>query len=141
MTLDGNARELSVDLFKSNINLLENGLNYSIVKQNTIAQNIANADVPGYKRQNVSFKEMLNEINETAVQTNRTDNRHIPFQSKLGTQLLSKIINQQYGRDGNNVDIDKEMSELASNQIYYQALVDRLNGKFSTLQNVIRGGK
>lgn len=130
-----------MDLFKNNITMLENGLNYSIVKQNTISQNIANVDVPGYKRQNVSFKDMLNEVNETAIQTNRTDQKHISFQSKLSNQSLSKVLNQQYGRDGNNVDIDKEMAELASNQIYYQALVDRLNGKFSTLQNVIRGGK
>jgi flagellar basal-body rod protein FlgB len=33
------------------------------------------------------------------------------------------------------------MSDLATNQIYYNALVDQLNSKFSTLQNVIRGGK
>ena len=33
------------------------------------------------------------------------------------------------------------MTDLATNQIYYNALADRLSGKFSSLQNVIRGGK
>jgi len=33
------------------------------------------------------------------------------------------------------------MSDLAENQIYYQSLIDRLNGKFGLLQTVIRGGK
>ena len=38
------------------------------------------------------------------------------------------------------MDIDKEMADLASNQIYYNALIERISGKFSSLQNVIRGG-
>jgi flagellar basal-body rod protein FlgB len=46
-----------------------------------------------------------------------------------------------YNENGNSVDIDKEMADLAANQIYYNALTERINGKFSTLQNVIRGGK
>jgi flagellar basal-body rod protein FlgB len=33
------------------------------------------------------------------------------------------------------------MADMAENQIYYEALVDRLNGKFNSLQTVIRGGK
>lgn len=45
-----------------------------------------------------------------------------------------------YSHNGNNVDIDKEMAELAENQIYYNGLVDRINGKFGSLQTVIRGG-
>ena len=44
-------------------------------------------------------------------------------------------------KSGNSVDIDKEMADLASNQIYYNALTERISGKFSSLQNVIRGGK
>jgi flagellar basal-body rod protein FlgB len=39
------------------------------------------------------------------------------------------------------VDIDKEMTDLAANQIYYNAVTDRLSGKFQSLQDVIRGGK
>ncbi|TXK91787.1 flagellar basal body rod protein FlgB, partial [Parageobacillus sp. SY1] len=37
--------------------------------------------------------------------------------------------------------IDQEMSYLAENQIYYNALVEQLNGKFTTLKTVIKGGK
>lgn len=37
--------------------------------------------------------------------------------------------------------MDKEQADLAANQIYYNALVDRINGKFNTLQNVIKGGR
>ncbi len=46
-----------------------------------------------------------------------------------------------YNHNKNNVDLDKEMSDLAQNQIYYNALVERLNGKFNSLKTVIKGGK
>ena len=46
-----------------------------------------------------------------------------------------------YNESGNSVDIDQEMADLATNQIYYNALTERISGKFSSLQNVIRGGK
>ena len=46
-----------------------------------------------------------------------------------------------YNESGNSVDIDQEMTDLATNQIYYNALIERISGKFSSLQNVIRGGK
>ena len=56
---------------------------------------------------------------------------------------LSYYIQNQFHimKSGNSVDIDKEMADLASNQIYYNALTERISGKFSSLQNVIRGGK
>jgi flagellar basal-body rod protein FlgB len=46
-----------------------------------------------------------------------------------------------YNENGNNVDIDNEMSLMAENQIYNQALVDQLNNEFNSLKMVIRGGK
>ena len=49
--------------------------------------------------------------------------------------------NFRYRHDGNGVDMDKEQADLAANQIYYNAFVDRINGKFNTLQNVIKGGR
>ena len=58
--------------------------------------------------------------------------------------INSTIVTQQngtYNNNGNSVDMDKEMTDLATNQIYYNAVTDRLSGKFSSLQNVIRGGK
>lgn len=45
-----------------------------------------------------------------------------------------------YNHNGNSVDIDKEMTELAENQIYYQALVERINGKFNSIKSVLNGG-
>lgn len=126
----------------SNISTLERALDYSSLKQKVISQNIANVDTPNYKAKDVSFKSVLqNELDHT-FNTYRTDNRHIDFSdsSSSSTGIITQR-NVQYNHNGNSVDMDKEMSNLATNQIYYNALIERLNGKFSTLQNVIRGGK
>ncbi|WP_252313485.1 hypothetical protein [Sinobaca sp. H24] len=45
-----------------------------------------------------------------------------------------------YHANGNGVDIDKEMSELAKNQLYFNAVTDRLSGKLGSLKTAVRGG-
>ena len=66
---------------------------------------------------------------------------HIDFKKSTKQTGVYDYSNFRYRHDGNGVDMDKEQADLATNQIYYNALVDRLNGKFSTLQNVIKGGR
>lgn len=130
----------NLDLFSGNISTLEKALNFSSLKQKVTAQNIANADVPNYKSKGVSFKSLLNDASQKQIHAYRTDQRHIPFQVEISQPTIFTKTNMQYQHNGNNVDIDKEMSDLAANQIYYNALVERINGKFSTLQSVVRGG-
>ena len=128
-------------LFSSTFTSLSNALNYSSLKQKVISQNIANVDTPNYKAKDVSFKNIYqNEFNQSFT-TNRTDPRHIDFSSNSDSPEIVARQNVEYNNNGNSVDLDQEMSELATNQIYYDALVEQLNSKFSTLQNVIRGGK
>ena len=129
-------------LFSNTFASLEQALNYSSSKQKVISQNIANADTPNYKAKDVSFKAILqNELSQNFT-TNRTDNRHIDFSDSPVTQpSIVTRPNVQYNNNGNSVDLDQEMSDLATNQIYYDALIEQENSKFATLQNVIRGGK
>jgi len=127
-------------LFSSNFQTLEKALDYSSLKHKTIAQNIANVDVPNYKAKDVSFKQVLTESTKP-IMANRTDPRHFQFSISTGQLNVYTKKNTEYNHNGNNVDIDSEMSDMAANQIYYQALIERINGKFSTLQNVIKGGR
>nr|WP_295970466.1 flagellar basal body rod protein FlgB [uncultured Bacillus sp.] len=131
-----------MELFSGTISGLENALNYSSTKQKVISQNIANVDTPNYKAKGVSFKSAFNDALGKTFTANRTDSRHYTFQSHSSSSVTIFNKNQfSYNENGNSVDIDQEMADLADNQIYYNALTERINGKFSTLQNVIRGGK
>lgn len=130
-----------MDLFKGTIHNLERSLDYATTKNRTISSNIANVDTPNYKSKDVVFKDVLNDTLATPMQAKRTNPRHIPFSNHPHTtyQTITKS-NTSYNHNGNNVDIDKEMTELATNQIYYNSLIDRINGKFSSIQTVLRGG-
>lgn len=129
-----------MELFSNTFSVLEKSLDYSSAKEKVISQNIANVDTPNYKAKDVvknSFQGAL----EASIEAYRTDSRHLNFRNSTNSSIIVTQQNGTYNNNGNSVDMDKEMSDLATNQIYYNALADRLSGKFSSLQNVIRGGK
>ncbi|WP_203362299.1 flagellar basal body rod protein FlgB [Bacillus sp. REN10] len=130
-----------MNLFGGSFVSLEKGLNYSALKQKTLANNIANADTPNYKAKDVSFKKVFAETISEQITANRTDFRHFEFQSSGQHPAIVTKQNVSYNQNGNSVDVDKEMSDLATNQIYFNALADRMAGKFTSLTNVIKGGK
>lgn len=128
-------------LFNETIVTLEKSLDFSTAKNRTIASNIANVDTPNYKAKNVTFKNVLNNEVEKTIGTNRTHSKHYTFEQNMDPKFqVSTRSNTTYNHNGNNVDVDLEMSELAKNQIHYQSLVDRLNGEFGNIQTVLRGG-
>jgi flagellar basal-body rod protein FlgB len=126
-------------LFSNTINSLEQSINQSTAKQKVISNNIANVDTPNYKAQEVRFNKALgNEMQK--LHATKTNNKHIDFGSKSsGYQIVTRN-NTNYQHNGNNVDIDQEMTEMAKNQIQYNALIDRLSSKFNSLKTVIKGG-
>ncbi|MUV39970.1 Flagellar basal body rod protein FlgB [Lentibacillus sp. JNUCC-1] len=132
-----------MSLFGGTIKTLEHGLDFASAKNKAISNNIANVDTPHYKAKNVQFKDELHKFMDEPLAAKRTHPKHLTFSAGNPQQPYRTSNNSQtvYNHNGNNVDIDKEMAELAKNQIYYQALIDRLNGKFGSLQTVIRGGR
>ena len=129
-----------MDIFSGNFATIERSLKYASLKHDITAQNIANADTPNYKGRQISFRNTLNEA-ISSFKPKMTDARHLMFESRGEFPISISNRPVRYGHNGNNVDIDKEMSDLATNQIYYSTMTDRLNGKLSTLQTVIKGGK
>lgn len=124
-------------LFSNTIQSLEQGLKYAATKQKAISHNIANVDTPNYKAKDISFKSDL--IN--SIKAQRTSEKHIEFSSSPTNIKITTRSSTMFNHNGNNVDIDKEMTSLAENQIYYNAVADRISGKFNSLKTVIKGGK
>ncbi|GAB3793939.1 flagellar basal body rod protein FlgB [Virgibacillus kimchii] len=130
-----------MDMFGGTIQKLENSLAFASAKNQSISNNIANVDTPNYKAKNVVFKDVLNNEITNGMEPKRTHERHLPFSNTSASPYSVTVQhNTSYNHNGNNVDIDREMAELAKNQIYYQALIDRMNGKLGSIQTVIRGG-
>ncbi|HWL12251.1 MAG TPA: flagellar basal body rod protein FlgB, partial [Ureibacillus sp.] len=94
-----------------------------------------------YKAKNVSFEKMLSDAQSSTISAKRTDTRHYDFEIKQSTPGVTSYENFSYRSNGNGVDMDAEQASLAENTIYYNALVERISGKFNTLNSVIKGGR
>ncbi len=127
--------------------ILEKSLNASWTRNDIISQNLANVDTPQYKRKDVAFEEFLNDsMGRNRLEGTVTDKRHIAINSKgkvdnVEPELVEDNSNSSMRIDGNNVDIDSEMANLAKNQIKYNALIQMLNGSYSKIKSVISEGR
>ena len=126
--------------------VLEKSLNAAWARNDVISQNLANVDTPEYKRKDIAFEEFLNDsMGKTSLEGNLTDKRHIPINSgnveKIEPALVEDNSDSSMRIDGNNVDIDSEMANLAKNQIKYNALIQMINGSYSRIKSVISEGR
>lgn len=107
-----------------------------------ISQNIANVDTPYYKRKDVLFENYLRTslYDPPKVRAMRTDDRHKPFSTEIIhiKPTLYAEADTRYRNDYNNVDIDREMSILAKNQLSYNAIVGFAQSFNQSLQSVIQ---
>lgn len=118
------------------LDAIEQALNGSMAEQNAIAQNIANIDTPGYKAQKVVFDDAL----QGELQANQTSSSQLPFSNSADRGFHT--VTDTYGtiqNNGNNVDIDHEMSELSQNQLLYQSLTQSASDQFKRF-NIVLGG-
>lgn len=132
---------VTMNLFGSTFQTLEHSFDYATAKNKTLANNIANVDTPNYKAKDVAFKDILADELNGSTKTKQTQPEHISTDHQLHNKFQSYAKSDvNYNHNGNNVDMDKEMTSLAKNQLYYQSLVERMNDKFHDLQTVVRGG-
>lgn len=120
------------------VNVMNKALDASWLRNETIANNIANQSTPGYKRQDVDFEGALKQALQAAGHRTMDGKvRHIRTKSlEVGT--YTDHADFSYRIDGNNVDPDTEYVELASNQIRYQALQDSVNQEFALLKAAMK---
>jgi len=115
----------------SNTNILEKALDASWLRNDTIADNIANVDTPGYKRKEVEFEKYLEKsmaFNKSPSKVNieNIQPRMVMANDKLQTRM-----------DENNVDIDVEMTEMAKNSIRYNTLISQVSAEFKRINIVL----
>lgn len=122
----------------SYVNVLDKALDASWTRQTAIANNIANVDTPGYKRQDVEFSELLeDELDKFQYRSLDQAVRHADM-SELDGQVYTDSENFSYRIDKNNVDIDTENVELASEQIRYQTLSTAERNEFNRFNTAAR---
>lgn len=113
-------------------NRLEAALAAASLRQQVIANNVANVDTPYFKRSEVSFETLLQQqLNDDQPQLKgiRTDSRHfvIGASSAIPDPTISVDRSTAMNNNMNNVDIDREMSLAAENKLRYDAYIEQVN--------------
>jgi len=103
--------------------LLEAAMRGSWQRETALTNNIANANTPGYQRQEVNFESAL----KGAMNVGEPE-------SVSQLQFQTETQPQQAGPNGGTVSIDQEAAKLAENGLDYQALTQVLN----TRNNIMR---
>lgn len=118
------------------INVLDKAADASWVRNDVLANNIANADTPNYKRKDVQFETYLsNAVAGTDSLDETVANIDL---SSLESTTYTEQAGLSYREDGNNVDISTENVELAKNQLKYYTLMNSVNQEFGRLKSAMK---
>lgn len=120
------------------VNVLGKTADASWKRNEIIANNIANVDTPGYKRQDIDFESQLRQALGSSRYETVDDKVANLTSTELEARVYTDSANFSYRLDGNNVDVDTENVELASNQIKYNGLITSINHEFTNLKMVMK---
>ena len=125
----------------------EKSLDAAWLRNEVLSHNLANIDTPTYKRKDVDFEKYLRgalygDMDDVIVKK-RFGFR---FGKKDGIDSIKPRVMDEYTTmamriDGNNVDVDEEMAQMAKNTIRYNVIIQNLNGKFAKMKHAISEGR
>lgn len=108
-------------IFNETINTIGQAMDVRMTNQRVIAANLANVDTPGYQAQAVDFKQSLaNAINDVSDPT-----------------VIKPTGEASRSLDGNNVDLERELSNMTRNRIMYSLSAQLMSAKFREITNVL----
>lgn len=134
--------------FGRTVDILQRGMDVSMLRQDVIANNIANADTPNFKRSYVNFESQLraaldSENNPPSFQLAATRERHFTNQQPVDYRSVHPERRLDYltttDNNGNNVDIEVESMNFLNNQLRYSLMTQAVTQQFQRMNLVVRG--
>ena len=134
--------------FAKTVDLLHRAMDANAVRRSVIANNMANANVPNFKRSIVNFESELKRTLDTekqrpALELNLTDPKHIPNWKERDYRdvQIRRVLDytSTYNNNGNNVDPEQEFMLATQNQMTYTLLAQAAAFEFSQVNQVLRG--
>ena len=137
-----------MNTFTRSVELLHRAMDVSSLRYQVAANNIANSEVPNYKRQEVNFESELKRAFESEADTQhrfeltRTDSRHIALNEPYDWREVEPRRVTDWtttaNANGNNVDAEFEATNILKIQMNYRLLTQLQNFEFSQLKLAMR---
>lgn len=109
-------------------------------RSEVLADNLANADTPGYRARDFDFARVLHQ--EKAIRPVRlvsTHPSHIQAKQGAAAVSLQYRVPQQPSLDGNTVEAESEHSRFSANALQYQVGLRFLGDRIKGLKTAIKG--
>ncbi len=122
---------------------LKTSLDAATIKHQVAAANMANIDTPGYKARSMNFEAVLQDyLDQEAMQPDTRGDERNPLPPPQPLEFKDYITVQESGHlterfDGNNVQLEKEMADMAHARSRFTLATNFLNRKIRLLQEVI----
>jgi len=134
--------------FSKTIDLLHRGMSAASLRGTVSANNMANAEVPNFKRTEVNFESELKRAMDTekyrpAMELRLTHPSHMTdweprdYQEVKPRRVLDYLT--QSNNNGNNVNPEEEFNIILKNQLRYMLLAQMTSFEFSQANMVLRG--
>ena len=120
------------------IDVLTKAADASWLREEILTNNLANVDTPGYKRKDITFQSYLMQELTSGDSTSLRTRINDVDKNNLTATVYTDYAELSYRLDGNNVDVDTENVELASEQIKYQALTESISSEFARFKAVAK---
>jgi flagellar basal-body rod protein FlgB len=119
---------------------LKTALDVYARRHRVVADNIANVETGGYEAQEYRFEDFLDSA-ARRLQGTRTHRHHLPIGRRNIADIEGEVrkTSSLYDNGINNVDIDHEMSDLATNDLSYRLATRLLSMKYNLLRGAITG--
>ncbi|MHB8108190.1 MAG: flagellar basal body rod protein FlgB [Candidatus Cryosericum sp.] len=133
--------------FGRNLDILTREMEVSTLRRNVIANNIANAGTPNFKRSDVNFESQLKRALDSEKRVSDfpqfvTDPKHIPFDKPMDWRQVAprRVLDYltEAKNNGNNVDIEQEGMDSMNNQLLYTTLAQVISSEFQRVNLVLR---
>jgi len=137
-----------MNTFARSIDMLHRAMDVSVVRRSVIANNLANADVPNFKRSDVNFESELKRALETEnfkppLEIKRTDERHYTNYNERDYRdvQIRRVLDytSTYNNNGNNVDPEHEVMLSTQNEMSYTLFAQAAAFEFSQVNQVLKG--
>lgn len=130
--------------FSRSVDLLQRAMDVSTLRYQVSANNLANSEVPNFKRTTVNFESELKRAMDSEKNASETfkmittDSRHIEstpvrnYQDVEPRRVLDYTTTAK--ANGNNVDAETEAMEILKIQLNYQLLTQMQSFQFSQMK-------
>lgn len=109
-----------------------------------LADNVANADTPGYKARDIDFRTAMRSAGSGGdLGLKATSKGHMQLDGIAGPNTATPMyrVPDQPSLDGNTVDSQRENAAIAETSVRYQASLTFLSAQIRSLREAINGGR